>query len=43
MAECLVEGLVHPKPASPVPATPTDAEMVARLDELHGTVGKGEG
>ena len=30
----LVEGLLPQKPASPVPATPTHAEMVARLHEL---------
>ena len=29
----LVEGLLPQKPASPVPATPTHAEMVARLNE----------
>ena len=31
----LVEGLLPQEPASPVPATPTHAEMVARLHELH--------
>ena len=30
----LVEGLLPQKPASPVPTTPTHAEMVARLHEL---------
>ena len=31
----LVEGLLHQKPASPVPTTPTHAEVVARLYELY--------
>ena len=33
----LVEGLLHQKPASPVPATATHAEMVARLHELYAS------
>ena len=31
----LVEGLLPQKPASPVPTTPTHAEVVARLHELY--------
>ena len=31
----LVEGLLHQKPVSPVPTTPTHAEVVARLQELY--------
>ena len=33
----MVEGLLHQKPASPVPTTPADAEMAARLHELYST------
>ena len=33
--EGLVEGLLPQKPASPVPTTPTHAEVVARLHELY--------
>ena len=31
----LVEGLLPPKPASPAPATPTHAQIVARLHKLY--------
>ena len=31
----LVEGLLPPKPASPAPATPTHAQVVARLHKLY--------
>ena len=37
----LVEGLLLQKPASPVPATPTHAEMVARLHEVYASEKKG--
>ena len=30
-----VEGLLPPKPASPAPATPTHAQIVARLHKLY--------
>ena len=38
----LVEGLLPQKPASPVPTTPTHAEVVARLHELHDSEKKGK-
>ena len=38
----LVEGLSPQKPASPVPTTPTHAEVVARLHELYDSENKGE-
>ena len=39
--EGLVEGLLPQKPASPVPTTPTHAEVVARLHELCDSEKKG--
>ena len=33
----LVEGLLPPKPVSPAPATPTHAQIVARLHGLYDT------
>ena len=33
----VVEGLLPPKPASPAPATPTHAQIVARLHKLYGS------
>ena len=36
-----MEGLLPQKPASPVPTTPTHAEVVARLYELYDSEKKG--
>ena len=33
----MVEGLLPPKPASPAPATPTHAQIVAKLHKLYDT------
>ena len=38
----LVEGLLPQKPASPVPTTPTHAEVVARLHVLYDSEKKGK-